>query len=248
MLSVLLSRRTVLQTIAILAVVLIGVEAITLFYYRDAGWDRLRFEFAISSLTTLAVGVPVTLYVVMQKERLHTLTQKLAYLSATDQMTGLLNRQTFLDRLNLALFQAPRSSSAGVFAYVDADHFKSLNDRFGHALGDKVIMLLAQHIRACIRKGDLCARLGGEEFGIFLTGANLDQAAPIADRLRQEIEASGRKLGKPGLAISVSIGLAAHKPGAGALDTMQEADRSLYAAKHGGRNAVVIELKRYRAA
>ncbi len=71
-----------------------------------------------------------------------------------------------------------------MFAYIDADHFKRLNDRFGHALGDKVIQLLAQHIRAATRSGDLCGRLGGEEFGIFLAGATLDEAGAIAERLR----------------------------------------------------------------
>ena len=131
---------------------------------------------------------------------------------------------------------------------IDPDHFKRLNDRFGHALGDKVIQLLAQHIRAATRSGDLCGRLGGEEFGIFLADATLDEAGAIAERLRQQVNASERELNVPGVSISVSIGIAAHRAGESAAATMQAADRSLYAAKHEGRNAVVIELIRYRAA
>jgi diguanylate cyclase (GGDEF)-like protein len=241
-------RISTLKKIAlILAIVLLGVEAIVVAYYWDFGLPRLKFELTMSAFIVCAVGLPVIVFVVLQNERLRVLSERLAHLSATDQMTGLLNRETFLDRLGLQLFAA-KDKSGGVFAYVDADHFKRLNDRFGHMLGDKVIQLLARHIRASTRQGDLCARLGGEEFGIFLTGATLDEAGAIAERLRRDVNASERELNIPGVAISVSIGIAAHRPGEGALETMQAADRSLYAAKHDGRNAVVVELRRYRAA
>lgn len=241
-------RLDTLKRIALIfAIVLAGVEGIVVAYYWDFGPERLEFELLMSAFICAAVGLPVIVYVVLQNERLRLLSERLALLSSTDQMTGLLNRQTFLDRLDIELF-ASKHRSAGVFAYVDADHFKRLNDRFGHALGDKVIQLLAQHIRAATRQGDLCARLGGEEFGIFLSGATLEEAGSIAERLRRDVNASERKLNVPGVSISVSIGLAAHKPGEGALGTMREADLSLYAAKHDGRNAVVIELRRYRVA
>lgn len=242
-------RISMLKRIALIsAIVLFGVEAIVVAYYWDFGLERLKFELTMSAFIVGVVGLPVIVFVVMQHERLRVVSERLAHLSATDQMTGLLNRQTFLDKLGLQLFATAKNKSGGVFAYVDADHFKRLNDRFGHALGDKVIQLLARHIRASTRQGDLCARLGGEEFGIFLTGATLDEAGAIAERLRRDVYASERELNIPGVSISVSIGIAAHRPGEGALETMQAADRSLYAAKHEGRNAVVIELKRYRAA
>jgi diguanylate cyclase len=230
------------------AIVLIGVEAMVVAYYWDAGLERLEFELAMSAVIATTVGLPVILYVVAQHERLRLLTDRLAYLSSTDQMTGLLNRQTFVERLGMHFYKAGKDKSCGVVAYVDADHFKRLNDRFGHALGDKVIQLLAQHIRAGTRKGDLCGRLGGEEFGIFLAGATLEEAGVIAERLRRDVNDSDEALDMPGVSISVSIGIAAHKPGENALETMQAADRSLYAAKNEGRNAVVIELKRYRVA
>lgn len=246
MLTDLWRMRTLRRIALIFAIVLAGVEAIVVAYYWNFGWQRLEFELTMSAFIAGAVGLPVIGFVVLQTERLRALSDKLAHLSATDQMTGLLNRQTFLDRLDLKLFGAKNSS--GVFAYIDADHFKRLNDRYGHALGDKVIQLLGRHMREATREGDLCARLGGEEFGIFLFGASLDEAGGIAERLRRAVNESETRLGIPGVVISVSIGLAAHRPGEGALATMQAADRSLYAAKHEGRNAVVIELKRYRAA
>lgn len=231
----------------IFAGVLAAVEILVVILYSHLGRERLVSELVISAGITTAVGLPVISFVLYQQARLKNLADRLLHLSATDQMTGLLNRQTFLERLDLHLFEAGKKKSAGVFAYIDADHFKSINDRFGHAVGDKVIVLLAKHLRENSRGDDLCARLGGEEFALFLKGADLAQAAVIADRLRREVELSGLKLGVPGLSISVSIGLAAHRTGTGASLTMQEADRSLYAAKHDGRNAVVIELQRYRA-
>lgn len=236
------------KVMLIFAIVLAGVEGIVVAYYWQFGFDRLAFELLISASIATAVGIPVTAHVVLQYEKLERLTRQLAYLATVDQMTGLLNRQTFLARLDALLSATSKTASAGVFAYIDADHFKALNDRFGHATGDRVIVLLGRHIREATRDGDLCARLGGEEFALFLRGANLTRATIVADRLRRDIELSGIRLGVPGMALSVSIGLAAHKPGADALSTMQEADRSMYAAKDGGRNVVVTELKRNRVA
>jgi diguanylate cyclase len=236
------------RVMTIFAVVLVGVEGIVVAYYWQYGLERLKFELMISAAITTAVGIPVIAHVILQYAKLQQLTNRLAHLASVDQMTDLLNRQTFLERLDSLLAATSKTASAGVFAYIDADYFKALNDRFGHMIGDRVIVLLAGHIKQAAREGDLCARLGGEEFALFLRGANLTRATMVAGRLRRDIELSGIKLGIPGLTLSVSIGLAAHKPGAGALATMQDADRSMYAAKDGGRNVVVAELRRNRVA
>jgi diguanylate cyclase (GGDEF)-like protein len=232
----------------VFGLVVAGVEALVLWYYWDYGYERVRFEILISTSITIAVGLPALCYVIYQHVALALLNERLVHLSAIDQMTGLLNRQTFVERLDRYLLHHGHSRSAGVLAYIDADHFKALNDRFGHAFGDKVIGMLADRIREAARHGDLCARLGGEEFGIFLANAAHDESAAIAESLRREVEIGGLQLNMPGYVISVSIGLAVHRPGLSAIDIMREADRSLYTAKRGGRNAVVIELKHYRAA
>lgn len=239
---------TFMKVMTIFAVVLAGVEAIIVAYYSRYGLERLAFEVMISGAITTAVCIPVAAYIVMQYEKLQQLSDRLAHLATVDQMTDLLNRQTFLERLDDMIARTSGTASAGVFAYIDADFFKALNDRFGHATGDKVIVLLARHIKEAARQGDLCARLGGEEFALFLSGSNLTRATLVADRLRRDIELSGIKLAIPGLTLSVSIGLAAHKPGAAALATMQEADRAMYEAKDRGRNAVVTDLRRNRVA
>ena len=244
----LMKRPEMKRILVLFCAIVVAVEAIVVVVYWRFAPDRVQFEAWISLAITLAVGVPALAYVVLQHVRLSVLNDKLAILSSTDQMTGLLNRQSFIDRLDDCLERHGLEGSAGVLAYMDADHFKMLNDLFGHAFGDTVIEMLAKHIRQAARPGDLCARLGGEEFGIFLNGADHDESASIAEALRKSVEREGRQFGVPEARISVSIGLALHRPGVNAIELMREADRSLYAAKHGGRNSVVIELKRYRAA
>lgn len=230
------------------AVVLVGVELVVFAVYRSFGPARVEMELTIAAFVATAVGLPVIAYVSVKSERLVAMGRELVSLSRIDLMTQLLNRHAFLQDLDDLLASTPAGISAGVFAYIDADHFKSLNDRYGHAFGDEVIGFVADRIRADTRDGDLCARLGGEEFGVFLKGATVDDAAQIAERLRGEIAQTGEEFGIAGLQLTISIGLAAHRPGDDAHATMRNADRSLYAAKNGGRNAVVIELQRYRVA
>ncbi|WP_195162723.1 GGDEF domain-containing protein [Mesorhizobium sp. NBSH29] len=232
----------------IFAVVILAVETLVTLYYAQLGWGRLRSEMMISGTITTIVCLPVATYVMKQYEKLQQMAAELAHLASVDRMTDLLNRQTFLERLDTLVTGTSPTASAGVFAYIDADYFKALNDRFGHAIGDRVIVLLATQIKEAARDGDLTARLGGEEFAMFMRGANLTRATMVADRLRRDVELSGIRLGVVGLSLSVSIGLAVHKPGTAALATMQEADRNMYAAKDGGRNAVVSELRRNRVA
>lgn len=243
-----LRRPEVVRILILFGLVLLAAQVMVVAYYWDLGPERLRFEMMMTAIISLTAGIPAVAFLVYQNVALSAANERLAHLSSTDQMTRLLNRQSFIRQLDDHLLDHGRHMSAGVMAYIDADHFKAINDRFGHAFGDKVIVFLADRIRQATRPGDLCARLGGEEFGIFLKHASHEESAAMAENLRREIELAGLTLNIPGQPISVSIGLAAHKPGLEAVDIMREADRSLYAAKHGGRNAVVIELKHYRAA
>lgn len=230
------------------AMVLLAVESIIAVYYSVFEPSRIWFELLISGAITVAVAFPTIALVLRQHRKVEALKSDLEQLSATDRMTGLLNRQSFLMRLEELVGRTPANISAGSFAYLDADRFKQINDSHGHMTGDRVIELIAQSIRDSVRKCDLTARLGGEEFGIFLAGATGEQAGEVADRIRRTIAEARLASPIPLPEVSVSIGVAAHKPGEGVTVTMQEADESLYAAKQAGRNAVVIELRRYRGA
>lgn len=162
---------------------------------------------------------------------------ELAQKASRDAMTGFLNRENFF----AALDRTRRSSDRGVLLIVDADHFKRINDEYGHLTGDEALMLITSAIRNSVRDGDEIGRIGGEEFAVFLKGADLGDAAEVSERLRLEVEKlvflprDGRRH-----RLTVSIGGAMCWPDAGISDMMRDADSRLYAAKNSGRNRVVM--------
>jgi diguanylate cyclase (GGDEF)-like protein len=162
------------------------------------------------------------------------LTQRLSLLADRDGLTGLLNHRAFYDHLGRELAQAARSGEPVAVLLIDADHFKSVNDRHGHLVGDDVLKAVAGAIVAQTRAGDLCARIGGEEFCIALPRTDRDRALDVAERIRTAVEA----IGEPA-AVTVSIGVGmSHRPRDGVTALIEQADAALYAAKHNGRNRV----------
>lgn len=154
-----------------------------------------------------------------------------------DGMTGLLNRESFF----AALAQAMAADPSGVLLAVDADHFKTINDRFGHPVGDAALRAIGGAIAGTVGEGGLCGRIGGEEFAIYLAGSDLAGAAQVAERIRMavarlRIEAES---GAP-VALSVSIGGASRRGMATVTALVAEADRQLYRAKRRGRDRVVL--------
>ncbi len=224
------------------------VQLLIVSYYANFEPERLRFEMIISGAITVAAASPTIWYFQRQHKRLAALSRELVYLSTTDQMTGLLNRPSFLKEVERLVGSLPAGRAAGAFAYIDADHFKQINDRYGHAVGDDTIRYIARHIRDAARPNDLCGRLGGEEFAMFLAGETNAGAGNIADQLRKRIAQQVAFSDLEVREVSVSIGVAAHRPGQSAADVIKEADRNLYAAKNLGRNSVVVDLKNHRVA
>jgi diguanylate cyclase (GGDEF)-like protein len=162
-------------------------------------------------------------------------------LSMRDPLTGLYNRRYLDETIGRELPRARRlQESVGVIA-LDIDHFKRLNDTFGHDAGDFVLRALGEQLRAATRDSDIACRFGGEEFGIILPGASLSAARAKAEALRASVEAlklefDGKALGS----FTISAGVAAMPPHAQDWTfTLQTADRALYVAKQQGRNRVV---------
>lgn len=155
-----------------------------------------------------------------------------------DPLTGLGNRRE-LQLAWPALHDAVKTERREMaLAMLDIDHFKSVNDRFGHAVGDAVLVAVARLLGANLRGDDLVVRIGGEEFLLVLPDATVERALEVCERLRQRIAAHGWELLCPALQVTVSIGVASAPP----LDLstlMRRADAALYAAKHAGRNRVV---------
>ncbi len=172
------------------------------------------------------------------RDELARLSQQWQKVAATDALTGLGNRRGLDAWLGTAMARAAAGEALRVLLF-DMDHFKSINDRFGHAVGDEVLRTAARLIRENCRPGDLAARYGGEEFVLALTGLAADVALECAERLRASIESHDWTRIAAGLTVTISIGLAHGGEASDAAALLQLADRRLYAAKHGGRNRVV---------
>jgi diguanylate cyclase (GGDEF)-like protein len=170
---------------------------------------------------------------------LQQVNQNLEALASIDPLTGASNRRHFLKQARSEIGRAKRQGLPLSVIMLDIDFFKSVNDRFGHEAGDKVLVALAATIRATLRAGDIFARLGGEEFIVMLPGQGLPEASQMAERLRVLI-AQNEVPGCPAR-ITVSAGLAGLESGAEEIDDLlRRADEGLYRAKNQGRNQVCL--------
>jgi diguanylate cyclase (GGDEF)-like protein/PAS domain S-box-containing protein len=152
-------------------------------------------------------------------------------LAATDELTGVSSRRAFLAMLD-QLLELNKPVSIALF---DIDHFKSVNDRFGHAVGDEVLRRVAQVAAGCVRDGDLVGRLGGEEFAVLMPGATMEQAAAVGERLRKSCAGLQHP---PGVTVTVSLGVATAGAATTSATLLRDADAALYRAKYEGRNCL----------
>lgn len=161
---------------------------------------------------------------------------ELLRLSTTDALTGLCNRRSLLERAEQEISRAQRHGAPLSMLVLDMDHFKEINDRQGHAEGDRVLVRLADCLRGELRASDPAGRLGGEEFAVVLPDSPLDGALQVAERIRRCVE-TPREARPP--CATVSIGVAELLPGESLDDLLRRADRALYEAKATGRNRIV---------
>ena len=165
-------------------------------------------------------------------------------MAVTDQLTGLYNRRYLASHLTAMFDRAFWTGRPLSILMLDIDHFKKINDSFGHDAGDKVIQEFAERITAAVRGIDLACRYGGEEFVIAMPDTEIAFAMVVAERLRQEVAASKFQIngGRDELAVTVSVGIASTENGPEddtAQKLMKRADEALYEAKSGGRNRVI---------
>ncbi len=161
-------------------------------------------------------------------------------MARTDALTGLRNRRAFYELGDPLVLNATRSNRACAVVMLDIDRFKAINDRHGHGVGDEGIRSMALVLTQHVREGEIAGRLGGEEFGVVLPDATLQDALQLAERLRQQVEAAQVLVAGTPLAYTASFGVAVRGDGCNTLDELlARADKALYAAKEGGRNRVV---------
>jgi diguanylate cyclase (GGDEF)-like protein/PAS domain S-box-containing protein len=168
---------------------------------------------------------------------------KLAYQANYDALTGLPNRHYFWTRLQSSLRRASIDRSATSLCLFDVDHFKAINDRFGHAVGDEVLEEVGNIVRGVLRTSDCAGRLGGDEFCFILPGTDEDEAARVAERIRERLStlAFGMESGSP-FSVTATFGVAESRPDIDAKELMEAADRALYRAKSAGRNRVCVDV------
>jgi diguanylate cyclase (GGDEF)-like protein len=166
------------------------------------------------------------------------LEEKLFELSRTDSLTELLNRRTFLDALAAEVERSRRYRRTLTLMSIDIDHFKQINDSYGHPVGDLVLGAFARALTSCMRKSDLIGRMGGEEFAVLLLDSPLNQAAETAGRVLSM--ARGLRVGDPAsglqVQLTVSIGLAECNETVTVEQLIFRADKALYLAKGDGRD------------
>lgn len=156
---------------------------------------------------------------------------QLKLLAEQDGLTQTLNRRSFFDRLEKL------SSNQGCLIMIDADHFKNINDNFGHQAGDAALVFLAQTIKSSISQQDILARYGGEEFIIFISNVNIKESELVANRIREAIESQKLTFNSTAIHITVSLGVSELK-GKTYSEAIAIADERLYKAKNAGRNQV----------
>ncbi|WP_138435078.1 GGDEF domain-containing protein [Marinobacter shengliensis] len=175
------------------------------------------------------------------KRALERANEQLAKLSMTDRLTGLLNRGTWENLVDAEYERYRRYGQATSLVMFDIDHFKPVNDNYGHLAGDEVIRHTAQTTRSNIRQSDSAGRYGGEEFGIILPETDAENARLICERIRESIEKSTVETSAGNITYTISMGIAqlTDEP-ENYMQWMQKADEALYAAKECGRNRVVV--------
>jgi diguanylate cyclase len=199
--------------------------------------------FLIAFSLGILLGMPIIGVFFSAGLEINRLNSKLETLAQADPLTGLMNRRKFLE--TVSTFRAPDSQelvmrSRGAMLIIDADFFKRINDDYGHQAGDEALVFIANALRQSVRDDDAVARLGGEEFGVFLHETDERTAFEVAERIRSTICVLPVDIMGQPVSISVSIGGTQALRAQSLSDCMRNADTLLYAAKQAGRNKTLF--------
>ena len=193
-------------------------------------------------LIPLIVAPPFFWYLLSKQRQLAIAHNELMTVASTDGLTSLLNRRAFTAMVDGYLERVVRgaANSKGALLVIDVDHFKAVNDSFGHESGDAALQLIARTIKGVVRDIDLVGRMGGEEFSVFLPGLDPERSAAVAERIRSAVQEAAFVAGERPCPLSVSVGGAIFGREASFSDLYRCADGQLYAAKRNGRNRVEL--------
>ncbi len=214
------------------------VSGITVYHFRFLGSD-LGINIANSLNITISAFVIISLAHVYEVNRENN-EERLLELAGTDKLTGLANRMKLTETFTLYAEYAKRHKTPLAVVLFDLDFFKKINDQHGHHVGDVSLRFIADFIQARVRKTDLLARFGGEEFALLMVGSNEKNCFQQVDSIRQELADTPFSHDDLTLTMTVSAGMAMYGKDADSLDALLlKADQRLYIAKGNGRNCVV---------
>jgi len=199
------------------------------------GYEIFKDISFIRSSTFIITAVILYTFIVLERQR-STLNEQLQRLAREDSLTKLLNKRGFYEIINE---KVKNKQSKHYMAMMDIDHFKHLNDTYGHIIGDHVLVQVAKILKQYGNKDLKIGRYGGEEFIIYIGNLSFEQAKQTLEDIRQEIKNSGFRFEQGKINVTVSIGLAELEPHSPILQTVNQADKYLYAAKKNGRDRVV---------
>lgn len=198
------------------------------------------FAISVALVTPLIVGTPCIYWLFNYSQRLRESEKSLSFAAATDALTGLYNRQYFLTEAYEHTRRANRERCPLSILMLDLDHFKRINDCYGHPVGDEALCKASHLIRSFMRKEDICARYGGEEFICLLPCTDIHGARRVAERIREGF--ASIELEDTDCTLSASIGIACMAGTGDLMSMIKQADEALYKAKDHGRNRVEANL------
>lgn len=235
-------------TILKIALVMFAVEILIMLGFNWFGVPLLGWRLALVDASLLAVIVATIAHFVLIRPKDRQIRAIMASLEEArrvaenlarfDALTGVLSRRALLEALDVEVTRAKRYGSALACLMLDLDHFKAINDHYGHPFGDRVLHLIARVISEHCRTNDCLGRYGGEEFLIILPETRIDGATTIAERVRSSVAETS--LGQNDECVTLSIGVAEWRDGDGSTKRLiAQADRALFEAKSAGRNRIV---------
>ncbi len=227
--------------VAILLIIGILIMLVRALSFADIGMLSLTASTPMQSIVfTYGLLLPVVAtsgFLLMCADRLN---KNLTQLATLDPLTGVFNRRTMSELANTAIAASKRHGRALSLLILDIDHFKRINDQFGHEAGDLALCRFVELVREVMRENDVIARIGGEEFVLILPDSNERMALEIAERIRQRLDDSHFSISGWTVPLRVSIGVGTLGPEISNLETLlRETDHAMYEAKRGGRNRVV---------
>ncbi|HEY9050590.1 MAG TPA: GGDEF domain-containing protein [Gammaproteobacteria bacterium] len=201
---------------------------------------KIRFIASYAAFLMLSWVYEYTAHQTYQRWR--KLTSLFAEQARTDVLTGISNRRDIMEKLEYENMRAERRQEQYTILLIDIDHFKSINDNYGHDAGDAILYEVANTIKNTLFQRDLIGRWGGEEFLVILPDTNNENAAAAAEKIRVSVQESLIKYGNEYINVSISIGLATSDTNYNPTDYIKAADNCLYQAKSSGRNCVVSHV------